>query len=123
VYAFELSFAVLLAALSDEAKITPRLRPYSTYPGAARDLAFFVSTDVPVARLTATIASSGGNLLETVELFDRYQGQNVPEGQCSLAFSLVYRAGDRTLTDEEVEPLMNKIREALVKQYQVSLRS
>jgi phenylalanyl-tRNA synthetase beta chain len=123
VYAFELSFAVLLEALSDEAKITPRLRPYSTYPGAARDLAFFVSTDVPVARLTATIASSGGNLLETVELFDRYQGQNVPEGQCSLAFSLVYRAGDRTLTDEEVEPLMSKVREALVKQYQVSLRS
>jgi phenylalanyl-tRNA synthetase beta chain len=123
VYAFELSFAVLLEALSDEAKITPRFRPYSTYPGAARDLAFFVSTDVPVAQLTGTIAKAGSNLLETVELFDRYQGQNVPEGQCSLAFSLLYRAIDRTLTDEEVEPLMNKVREALVKQFQVSLRS
>jgi len=40
-----------------------------------------------------------------------------------LAFSLVYRASDRTLTDEDVEPLMTKVREALVKQFQVSLRS
>jgi phenylalanyl-tRNA synthetase beta chain len=47
----------------------------------------------------------------------------VPENHCSLAFSLVYRASDRTLTDEEVEPLMTKVREALVKQFQVSLRS
>jgi len=59
--------------------------------------------------LTKTIKNAGGNLLEKVELFDRYQGH--------------YRASDRTLTDEEVEPLMTKVREALVKQFQVSLRS
>ncbi|MBD2624095.1 phenylalanine--tRNA ligase subunit beta [Microcystis flos-aquae FACHB-1344] len=123
VYAFEIQFPILLATLSDSAKITPRLQVYSTYPGAARDIAFFVSTDIPVDRLTKTIKNAGGNLLEKVELFDRYQGQNVPENHCSLAFSLVYRASDRTLTDEDVEPLMTKVREALVKQFQVSLRS
>jgi phenylalanyl-tRNA synthetase beta chain len=123
VYAFEIQFPILLATLSDSAKITPRLQVYSTYPGAARDIAFFVSTDIPVDRLTKTIKNAGGTLLEKVELFDRYQGQNVPENHCSLAFSLVYRAGDRTLTDEDVEPLMTKVREALVKQFQVSLRS
>jgi phenylalanyl-tRNA synthetase beta chain len=123
VYGFEIRFPILLATLSDSAKITPRLQAYSTYPGAARDIAFFVSTDIPVDRLTNVIKKAGGNLLEKVELFDRYQGQNVPENQCSLAFSLVYRAGDRTLTDEDVEPLMTKVREALVKQFQVSLRS
>ncbi len=123
VYAFEIQFPILLATLSDSAKITPRLQVYSTYPGAARDIAFFVSTDIPVDRLTKTIKNAGGTLLEKVELFDRYQGQNVPENHCSLAFSLVYRASDRTLTDEDVEPLMTKVREALVKQFQVSLRS
>jgi phenylalanyl-tRNA synthetase beta chain len=123
VYGFEIRFPILLETLGDSAKITPRLQAYSTYPGAARDIAFFVSTDISVDRLTNTIKKAGGNLLEKVELFDRYQGQNVPENQCSLAFSLVYRASDRTLTDEDVEPLMTKVREALVKQFQVSLRS
>jgi phenylalanyl-tRNA synthetase beta chain len=123
VYGFEIRFPILLETLGDSAKITPRLQAYSTYPGAARDIAFFVSTDIPVDRLTNAIKKAGSNLLEKVELFDRYQGQNVPENQCSLAFSLVYRASDRTLTDEDVEPLMTKVREALVKQFQVSLRS
>ena len=58
-----------------------------------------------------------------MELFDEYKGESVPEGQRSLAFSLAYRAGDRTLTDADVEPVHNKIREALTKQFAVSLRS
>jgi phenylalanyl-tRNA synthetase beta chain len=66
---------------------------------------------------------AGGELLDGVELFDEYRGQNVPEGNRSLAFSLAYRAGDRTLTDGEVEPVHNQIRDALAKQFAVVLRS
>jgi len=47
-------------------------------------------------------------MLESVELFDEYRGVNVPPGQRSLAFRLVYRAQNRTLTDEEVEPVHQK---------------
>jgi phenylalanyl-tRNA synthetase beta chain len=66
---------------------------------------------------------SGGSLLAGVELFDQYIGESVPEGQRSLAFRLRYRAIDRTLTDEDVEPCHQKIRDGLVAKFQVSLRS
>ncbi|MBR8830390.1 MAG: Phenylalanine--tRNA ligase beta subunit [Chroococcopsis gigantea SAG 12.99] len=123
VYAFSLDYPVIEWVLDNPGKIIPRFRVYSTYPEAARDLAFFVSNEVSVSQLTGAMTKAGGQLLEKVELFDQYQGDNVPAGQRSLAFSLVYRALDRTLTDEEVEPLMNKVRDTLVKQFQVSLRS
>ncbi|PSF37222.1 phenylalanine--tRNA ligase subunit beta [Aphanothece hegewaldii CCALA 016] len=123
VYGFELNFDVLLSALNKDEQITPRFKAYSTYPAVARDLAFFAPLKISVAELEKTMKKAGGELLETVQVFDEYKGANVPEGERSLAFSLVYRTSDRTLTDTEVEPVHNKIREALVKQFQVTLRS
>ena len=69
------------------------------------------------------ITKTGGKLLESVTLFDEYRGDSVPEGQRSLAFRLVYRLGDRTLTDQDVEPVHQKVRQALEKQFSVNLRS
>ena len=123
VYAFELDFRCLSKVLNRDSLLTPHFQSYSSYPAVERDLAFFASLDVPVANLTKTMNKAGGKLLAGVELFDDYQGQNVPEGQRSLAFSLAYRSGDRTLTDEDVEPVHDKIRKALVKQFAVTLRS
>ncbi|MGH2414297.1 MAG: phenylalanine--tRNA ligase subunit beta, partial [Microcystaceae cyanobacterium] len=123
VYGFEMSFEGLLTVLGQDELITPRFRSYSTYPEVARDLAFFAPIQVSVAELEKAMNQAGGTLLEAVELFDRYQGTNVPEGQRSLAFSLMYRAGDRTLTDTEVEPVHNQIRDTLVEQFKVTLRS
>jgi phenylalanyl-tRNA synthetase beta chain len=120
---FELGFDVLLEGLNREELITPKFKNYSSYPSAARDLAFFASVDVSVRDIERVMSKAGGNLLEKVELFDRYQGSSVPEGQHSLAFSLVYRSGDRTLTDAEIEPVHQKVRDALVKQFAVTLRS
>ncbi|MEA5533991.1 phenylalanine--tRNA ligase subunit beta [Crocosphaera sp. XPORK-15E] len=123
VYAFELDFNCLLNALNKDNLLTPHFQTYSAYPAVERDLAFFASLKVTVAELTKTMNKAGGNLLAGVELFDDYQGKNVPEGQRSLAFSLAYRSGDRTLTDEDVEPVHDKIRQTLVKEFDVSLRS
>lgn len=123
VYAFELDMDVLLNALAQDEKLVSHFRPYSTYPAADRDIAFFAPVKVSVAEIERAIAKEGSGLLESVELFDEYQGQNVPEGQRSLAFRLVYRAGDRTLTDQDVEPVHNKVREALVEKFRVTLRS
>jgi phenylalanyl-tRNA synthetase beta chain len=123
IYVFDLSFDVLLTALDREELIVPRFRPYSTYPGTNRDLAFFAPIKISVAEIIQAMNKAGGTLLDTVEMFDRYQGTNVPEGQHSLAFSLKYRASDRTLTDEEVEPVHQKIRDALVQKFQVTPRS
>lgn len=123
VYAFEITLTPLYQAMETQILGTPHFRPYSPYPAVARDLALYAPLELTVAELTQAMVKAGGSLLEQVELFDEYRGQSVPTGQRSLAFSLAYRVGDRTLTDADVEPLHNQIREALTKQFAVSLRS
>ncbi|MDZ4875705.1 MAG: Phenylalanine--tRNA ligase beta subunit [Chroococcidiopsis cubana SAG 39.79] len=123
VYVFQLDLDLLFDALDVEEMLVPRFKPYSTYPAADRDIAFFAPVDVSVAELERAIAHAGGQLLESVELFDEYRGQGVPAGQRSLAFRLVYRASDRTLTDAEVEPVHQKVRESLVEKFSLNLRS
>ena len=123
VYVFELDLDVLLDAWERDERLTPRFKPYSTFPAADRDLAFFAPVKVSVAEVERATLKVGSELLESVYLFDEYQGESVPEGQRSLAFRLVYRASDRTLTDQEVELVHQKVREALVEKFGVSLRS
>jgi phenylalanyl-tRNA synthetase beta chain len=65
------------------------------------DVALVVAADVPVAALTDALVDGGGELLEAVRLFDVYAGEQVGEGNRSLAFNLRFRAPDRTLTSEE----------------------
>jgi phenylalanyl-tRNA synthetase beta chain len=123
VYLFELDFNILLTALDRDAINTPKFQPYSTYPGSDRDLAFFAPLDLSVAEISKAMSKAGGKLLQKVEVFDEYKGKNVPEGQRSLAFNLVYQASDRTLTDKDVDPVHQKVRDTLVKRFDVMLRS
>ena len=123
VYAFHLDLAALLERLSQDDIQRPHFHAYSTYPAVERDIAFFAPLTLSVAELEKAMNQAGGDLLDGVELFDEYQGENVPDQQRSLAFSLAYRASDRTLTDEEVEPVQQKVREALVEKFGVTLRS
>ena len=123
VYIFQLDWSVLMTCLATGRQKAVRFSPYSTYPASDRDLAFFAPVDTPVAELQKAITKTGGKLLASVTLFDDYRGESVPEGQRSLAFRLVYRASDRTLTDDDVEPVHQKVRAALEKQFKVSLRS
>ncbi|MBD2127954.1 phenylalanine--tRNA ligase subunit beta [Microcoleus sp. ZQ-A2] len=122
IYAFELDLDVLLDALAQESSLTPRFKPYPTFPASDRDIAFFVAEKVSVADIERTTLNAGKPLLESVQVFDEYRGESVPKGQRSLAFRLVYRAGDRTLVAEEVESLHQKVRESLVEKFGVTLR-
>ncbi|MEL7358257.1 MAG: phenylalanine--tRNA ligase subunit beta [Cyanobacteria bacterium J06560_6] len=123
VYVFELDWSVLEMCLTGKSGKAVKFAAYSTYPASDRDLAFFAPTEVSVADLQRSIGKSGGKLLDSVTLFDEYKGKGVPDGQRSLAFRLVYRASDRTLTDKDVDPVHQKVRKALEKTYEVSLRS
>jgi len=123
VYAFQLDLDVLLSSLEEDEILNAIFHPYSTYPASDRDIAFFAPEKVTVAEIEKVITKAGKELLSSVEVFDEYRGENVPPGQRSLAFRLIYRAGDRTLTDAEVEPVHNQIREALLEKFGVSLRS
>ncbi|WP_298915817.1 phenylalanine--tRNA ligase subunit beta [uncultured Nostoc sp.] len=123
VYVFQLDLNVLLDSLGQDEILVSTFQPYSTYPASDRDIAFFAPVKISVAEIQKVITKAGKDLLESVELFDEYRGENVPQGQRSLAFRLVYRASDRTLTEAEVEPVHNKVREALVEKFGVNLRS
>jgi len=79
------------------------------FPVLERDLAFVVPLGLPAADLMATIREAGGTLLEQVELFDVYEGQQVALGHRSLAFGLRLRAPDRTLTDDTADHICSQI--------------
>lgn len=123
VYLFQLDWDVLVTCLVSGGGNGLKFTAYSAFPASDRDLAFFAPTTVPVSDLEKLMVRTGGKLLESVTLFDEYRGENVPAGQRSLAFRLIYRAPDRTLTDGDIDPVHQKVRTALEKQFQVTLRS
>ncbi len=79
------------------------------FPGSSRDLALVCDKTEFVGRIEKIIKKNGGKILEHVSLFDVYEGDQVPEGKKSVAFSLHFRALDRTLSDEEVNASVDKI--------------
>ena len=123
--AYELPGRPLILELNFERFVTlskPRTyRALPPFPQVERDLALVVGEDVPAEQVTAAISETGGELLRSVRLFDRYAGAPVPEGHVSLAYSLVYQA-DRTLTDAEVNAVHERILAALAKRFGAKLR-
>ncbi|EAX48261.1 ferredoxin-fold anticodon-binding [Thermosinus carboxydivorans Nor1] len=105
VYLFEITAEILLK----HAVPIPAYQPLPRFPAIVRDLAVVLASDISVDRVTRAIWESGGPLLADVKLFDVYTGEQVPKGSRSLAFSLTFRAGDRTLTDSEVEVYYKEI--------------
>ncbi|MBK9125687.1 MAG: phenylalanine--tRNA ligase subunit beta [Chloroflexi bacterium] len=93
-----------------------------TTPPVYEDIALIVRDSVPAGDLHALIEQSGGDLLRSVRLFDVYTGASVPQGHKSLAFSLVYQAEDRTLSDAEVAAVRKKIVKAAQKAFDAQLR-
>lgn len=77
----------------------PRL---SAFPALHQDLALVVDDEIPAETVRRVVESAAGELLESVELFDVFRGEQLGDGKKSLAFNLIFRAVDRTLTDEEV---------------------
>jgi phenylalanyl-tRNA synthetase beta chain len=78
----------------------------------ARDVAFIVPEPTPAAEIDARIRSAAGDLLDSLELFDVYRGEPLPTGAKSLAFSLLLRHPDRTLTDADADGAMKAITSA-----------
>ena len=93
------------------------------HPAISRDLAFLVNADVSVLDIEAVIKKAAGSLLRNVNLFDVYQGKQVPEGMRSVAFALQFQADDRTLKDEDVDASIDKIVSMLKESLKISLRS
>jgi phenylalanyl-tRNA synthetase beta chain len=112
-----------LDALLARVPLTYRVAAVPRFPPALQDIALVVEERVSAADLTAVVRSAGGPLLAGVRLFDVYRGPQLPSGQKSLAFSLVFQAADRTLTDAEVEVEKRRIVEAVAGRLGARLRA
>jgi phenylalanyl-tRNA synthetase beta chain len=112
-----------LDALLACVRLTYRVAAVPRFPPALQDIALVVNEEISAADLTAVVRSAGGPLLADVRLFDVYRGPQLPSGQKSLAFSLVFQAADRTLTDAEVEAEKHRIVEAVARRLGARLRS
>ena len=105
VYAAELNFTLLAELLLPEATYTPLPK----YPAVTRDIAVVADEEITVAQLENAIIAGGGKLLREVKLFDIYRGKGIDEGKKSVAFSLLLRADDRTLTDTDSDCVFSAI--------------
>ena len=97
-------------------------KPLPKYPASNRDLAFVCDKEIPVLKLQRAIGEAVGKTLESVKLFDVYQGEQIEKGKKSVAFNIRMRAHDRTLTDDEADAAMKRVVKALDKMG-ISLRS
>lgn len=114
VYLFELDFEAILSYLSFT---TPRYKQLPMYPSVFRDTAFIIPQKVSHQEIVKTIKKASSNLFKDVEIFDVYQGKNIPEGFKSLAYRVTLLDTETTLTDERVDAEIAKIKEGLKKDY------
>lgn len=122
-YIFELDLQRLLDAATRSNRWTPAFKPFATVPASERDLAIVVNRSIAASDLAQCMRKAGKPLLEAVTLIDRFEGEQVGEGMASQAFRLRYRGKSETLKEEQVAPVHEKIRQALVKQFSADLRS
>ncbi len=111
VCAVELGFNELMACRGPE----PSYVPLPRFPAVTRDIALVCDAGIPAAELENTIMQNGGEYLESCVLFDVYTGAPIPAGKKSVAFSLVMRAKDQTLTDDHAEETVAAVLHALEK--------
>lgn len=111
-----------LDALYALAKTDKTYKKLPKFPSTQRDLALIADNTVLAAQIESVVKKQAGNLLEALKLFDVYKGKQVPEGKKSMAYTIVFRAEEKTLTDEDVNPVVDKILKALSEQLGVTLR-
>ena len=116
VFALELSVSALAPLLGDSDVFAAP----SVYPAAVEDLALIVDEACLAGDLAAAI--SGNGLVDSVDLFDIYTGDQIPAGHKSVAFRVYYRSPDRTLTDRDVEKARRGIVRRLESQFRATLR-
>jgi phenylalanyl-tRNA synthetase beta chain len=115
-------FELDLDRVVERAVAVPRFRDLTTFPPVRQDLAVVVADEVAAEDVLGAVRGAGGKLLSGVRVFDVYRGAQVGEGRKSLALALTFQAPDRTLTDDDVAPVRDKVVAALTQQLGGELR-
>jgi len=119
VYYADLNWTALMKAVSKQA-VT--FKEISKYPAVSRDLALLLDNSVPFAQVEQAAYAAERKLLKSVELFDVYEGKNLPEGKKSYAVNFILQDDQKTLNDKAIDAVMQKIVAALKKQLGAELR-
>ena len=117
-YVFELDLTALIAL----PKARQQYQPISKFPSITRDVAMLIDDTVTNADIVSLINQKGGAHLQSVELFDVYNGSHVPTGKKSLAYTLTYRDQNATLIDDEVTAAFDKVLTALTEELGAEIR-
>lgn len=100
----------------------PQYQELPKYPSIKRDLTLELPSGISCQQVTGLISELAGSELESVSIFDLYEGKQIEKGRKSMAFSLVYRASDRTLTDAEVSAIHQKVTKGIKEKLQANIR-
>lgn len=103
-------------------KVKVQFQEVAKYPEVRRDLALLLNKEVKYADLKEVAAKTERKILRSINLFDVYEGKNLPEGKKSYALSFTLRDNEKTLNDKQVDKVMQKILDALKSKFELELR-
>ena len=112
VYLFEIDIEALLGKIPDVEKFVP----FAKFPAVYRDISIIVARGLESGRIVDVVRHVGGDLVESVHIFDVYQGKNIDPSEKSIAFRVVYRSREATLDGEKVNRLHESIIDRLMKE-------
>ena len=118
IYIGELDFDLLCK----KSNLKKKYKALPKYPAITRDIALQMKDDIPAREVENIIEAQGNGIIESYLLFDVYQGEQIPKGYKSLAYSIIYRRQNGTLTDQEVGKVHNKIIKDLQYKLEANLR-
>ena len=118
VFVIEINLDKLLAINTGK----PKYKEISKLPSIKKDIALVLDKSIQSEEVAKTIKKACGNNLSKVEVFDVYEGKGIDENKKSIAYSLTFSSQDRTLTDDEINPLLEKIVEMTEKEFNAELR-
>ena len=124
---FDISARVYVAEIDLEAlgsmqAAQPKVKALPKFPAVTRDLALVMAEEVGVGPVMDGIRKAAGRELERVELFDIYRGAQLGENKKSVAFSLAFRAADRTMNEEDISKALKTVLDAVKKNFGAELR-
>ncbi|MBC2580280.1 phenylalanine--tRNA ligase subunit beta [Clostridium sp. DJ247] len=111
-----------LDVLYSYANLDRKYKALPKFPAVTRDMAILVDDEILVQDIEEIMWKQGGNILESIKLFDVYKGEQIPSGKKSIAYAIVYRAENKTLKDEDVNKVHDKIVRTLENRLGAQLR-
>ncbi|MGE5455755.1 MAG: phenylalanine--tRNA ligase subunit beta [Ignavibacteriales bacterium] len=119
VYVFEISLEKIISKKVRDIKF----KEMSKYPEINKDVAFLIDKNIMASEIMSIIKKASGRLLTNIDVFDVYEGEKIDNNKKSIAFSLTFSDPTKTLTDEEINVVFNKVIESVEKEFNAELRN